>query len=140
MISFFHFRFLFWNFVITTLLIKACQCDALKQPCLTLCSYSALKSHFRRQSSISQMLPRPLSPRFGLLITGLGYHRLPTEIIATRNLNVTGDIFVALFFFFRLSWYNAFFFKRNVATKTMSILAPKIGGPNSATFSKLWND
>ena len=46
------------------------------------------------------LLPRPLSPRFGLLITGLGYHRvLPTEIIATRNLNVTGDIFVALFFF-----------------------------------------
>lgn len=46
------------------------------------------------------LLPRPLSPRFGLLITVLGYHRvLPTEIIATRNLNVTGDIFVALFFF-----------------------------------------
>ena len=47
------------------------------------------------------LLPRPLSPRFGLLITVLGYHRvLPTEIIATRNLNVTGDIFAALFFFF----------------------------------------
>ena len=40
-----------------------------------------------------------------------------------RTLNVKGDIFVT--FFFYLSWHNAVHFKRNVVTKTMSILAQK---------------
>ena len=78
------------------------------------------------------LLTRPLSPRFGLLITGL-----PSVI---TNWNYCDEKFtrygryLCCAIFFHLPWYNAVHFKRNAATKTMSILTQKIGEPNGTTF------
>ena len=81
------------------------------------------------------LLPRPLSPRFGITYHRItvGYYQLK---LLRREIYTSWAISLLSYFFFHLSWYNAVHFKRNVATKTTSILTQKIGEPNSTTFSK----